>query len=293
VVKAGRRLIVTLDELEHLFDLSNPEALERWDQIVRATGMYTVALFAQSNSEAGDVLRLAGTGTLVAVGEEHYILTAHHVWDRVLRGANNVGISLREGDDHRYFMSIKTIVPFSLSKPNEWNEWGPDVVFLRIPPAHVGDIKAFRVFYRLPEPENPTVLVDAIETRLLMGTPHDLGTFTQTHASVQILGLTVGQPTCHERGGLDYVDVEARPAAQFRVTSFGGFSGGGLWVVDIFANPKTGKIDSVAKLEGMAFWEFNVANGQGTIRCHGRNSIEAAMAVITPYNAASSADESQ
>jgi hypothetical protein len=135
--------------------------------------------------------------------------------------------------------------------------------------------------------------VDAIETRLLIGTPHELGTFTQAHASVQILGLTVGGPTRHEQGGLDYVDVEARPAAWFRATSFGGFSGGGLWVVDIFANPRTGKIDSLAKLEGVAFGEFNVANGQGTIRCRGRGSIEAAMSVVPAHNDASPTDGSQ
>jgi hypothetical protein len=110
---------------------------------------------------------------------------------------------------------------------------------------------------------------------------------------VQILGLTVGRPTRHEQGGLDYVDVEARPAAWFRATSFGGFSGGGLWVVDIFANPRTGKIDSLAKLEGVAFGEFNVANGQGTIRCRGRGSIEAAMSVVPAHNDASPTDGSQ
>jgi len=272
---------VTIDELEQVLDTKSPSSLEHWEPIVRDTGMYTVALFALDDSAAGDVLTLAGTGTLVAVGEGHYILTAHHVWDKVLRGASSkLGISLREGDDHRYFMDIKAIVPFGLPRPAQWNEWGPDVVFLRIPPAHVGDIGAFRVFYRLPEPQNQCVVVDSIETRLLMGTPHDLGTFTQTHASVQILALNVRQPTSHERGGMDYLDVEARPADSIRVTSFGGFSGGGLWLVDIYTNPTTGKIDSVARLEGVAFYELGVADGQGTIRCHGRDSIEAAMAKI-------------
>lgn len=268
---------MTLDELEKLLDINDPGAMEHWNKIVRDTGMYTVALFAQLDSSSGDVLALAGTGTLVVVADEHYILTAHHVWDKVLRGARAVGVSLREHDDHRYFMDVRAIIPSGLPNPVKWGEWGPDLVFLRIPPAYVGDIEAFRVFYRLPEPQTQKVVVDSLETRLLMGTPHDLGEFTQTHADVQILALNVREPAICERDGIDYLDVEARPVPTIQVRSFGGFSGGGLWTVDVYSHPTTGKIDSVAKLEGVAFYELDVKDGHGIIRCHGRKSIDAAL----------------
>lgn len=68
--------------------------------------MHTVALFALSGSAVGDALQLAGTGTLVVVGEEHYVLSAGHVWDKILRKADKLGISLREHVTHSYFMDI-------------------------------------------------------------------------------------------------------------------------------------------------------------------------------------------
>jgi hypothetical protein len=273
---------VTIDELEQLLDLNNPGSKAHWDRIVRETGIYTIALFALFKSATGDELRLAGTGTLVVVGDQHYVLSARHVWDKILRNADKLGISLREHDDHRYFLDIKAIIPSGLPKPSEWNEWGPDVVFLRIPPAHVGDITAFRVFYRLPELDKPRVEIDAIETFLLLGTPHELGTFSQTHASVQIVALPGSEQTFYEKNHLDYLDVEAQSKPPFQITTFGGFSGGGLWRVCVYINPRTGSIDSKAELRGVAFWEKDIADGKGTIRCHGRISIEAAMLEMLP-----------
>jgi hypothetical protein len=239
--------------------------------------MYTVALFALSASPQGDILTLAGTGTLVADGTAHYILTAAHVWHEVLKQADKLGISLRENVDHRCLMDIATIVPSGPAKAHSWNEWGPDLIFLRIPEVRVGEIEAFRVFYGLGTGKQVPLKGEHIQTYLLVGTPHVLGTFEQNHAGVHIMGFWVGLPTYHTHEGLDYFDARASFPPPSNAKSFGGVSGGGLWKVQIYGEASSDKIASRATLEGVAFYEVNVADGTGTIRCHGPESIRLAL----------------
>jgi hypothetical protein len=121
--------VLTLDEL----DAETPEATEQWNRIARDNWMYTVSLFALSASPKGDVLALAGTCTLIAYESGHYILTAAHVWRKVLKGADKVGITLREIHDHTCLFEREAIVVSGPATMSSWTEWGPDVIFLRIP----------------------------------------------------------------------------------------------------------------------------------------------------------------
>src|SRR6202050_3878053 len=266
---------VTLDEL----DSPTPASTEQCNQIARDSSIHTVTLFALSASSSGDVLKLAGTGTLIAYKEANYILTASHVWRDVLEKADRLGITLREIYDHRCLMETETIVASGPAMPNAWNEWGPDIVFLRIPTVRVGEIKAFRAFHRLPSEEKSWPKGEHTEARLLVGVPEALGTYKQNHASVQMMHLWVAPPTHHARNGFDYLDVEARLPLPSKVESFGGMSGGGLWKVKIYSDPVTGKIDSEAILDGMAFWARDVKDGSGVVRCHGPESIRSALTV--------------
>jgi hypothetical protein len=256
---------VTLDEL----DSSTPESTEQWNRIARDSSIHTVILFALFTPPAGDVLKLAGTGTLIAYKDAHYILTASHVWHHVLKRADKLGITLRENDDHTCLLETRTIVASGPPMPAPWNEWGPDIIFLRIPAARVGEIKAFRVFYSLPPEEKSAFRGEHTAARLLVGTPEALGRYTQNHASVQMMHFWVAPPTCHARNGFDYLDVAARLPPPSDVESFGGISGGGLWQVKIYSDPATEKIDSEAILEGVAFWAQDVSVGSGVVRCHG------------------------
>jgi len=263
---------MTLDEL----DADTPESTAQWNRIARDNWMYTISLFALSASPMGDVLALAGTGTLIAYESGHYILTAAHVWHKVLKGADKVGITLRETYDHTCLLERQTIVVSGPPIRSSWTEWGPDLIFLRIPDVRVGEIEAFRVFYRLESKEKPVPGREYTEARLLLGTPGALGIYRQNHASVQMTPFWVTQPIRHDREEFDYLDVHARLPPPSTVESFGGVSGGGLWRVKVYSDPATGQLDSTAVLEGVAFYEFDVQRGTGTIRCHGRKSIDAA-----------------
>ena len=60
--------------------------------------------------------------------------------------------------------------------------------------------------------------------------------------------------------------------------SFGGVSGGGLWKVRVYSDLATGKLESVATLEGVAFYAFGVKDGAGMVRCHRLESVSVATA---------------
>lgn len=248
------------------------------DRIVRDIGNFTVGLFGVFESTEGDRLQLGGTGTLVAVADTHYILTAAHVWEKVLKSARMVGITLKENTDHRYLMKAEELVPFGPPKPDTWDEWGPDLTFLRVPPERVGSITVYRTFYNLMKPGQTEPEVDHLLTWVLMGSPHALGKFTQTHADLQISGffMQVNSPRQARRGDFDYLDFDVDVSLPGVPEDFGGVSGGGLWNVLIWRSASTGEIDWLEILEGVAFRQSALANGHRTIRCHGQQSIRTA-----------------
>jgi len=263
-----------------VYDLSQIEAMLRSSEdlrqrIVRNLGSSTVALFAVFNSKGADLLKLAGTGTLVVVDGSYYILTAAHVWEEILKSAVKLGITLTDDINHKCLMDVDTIVP-TILKPHAlgWDEWGPDLALLRIPSGLVGGIKAFQVFEDLKAPGKP-LNAECLECWVAIGTPEELGTFTQNHAEVQISGRFV-EPRYHTRGEYDYFDFPMDTTSPGMPKSFGGFSGGGLWRVLVYCSPETGKIDWAQRLKGVVFFEFPIVNGRRIIRSHGQNSILAA-----------------
>jgi hypothetical protein len=262
-----------LTEIETVLRGDSPELREK---IVRAVGSFTVALFAVFASRDGDRLELAGTGTLVAVAGSHYILTAMHVWDKVLKNAAKVGISLKEDIDHKSLMDVDAILSFGPPKPQTWGEWGPDLVFLRVPLEHVGAIKAHRVFYNLMIERKAKLSMECLEAKMLMGTPESSGKFSKVHASVQITGMFMQvDPPFQSRGGFDYLDLTVDISIPGVPKNFGGVSGGGLWKLLIYR--ATHGIDSVEILEGVAFHQSDICNSSRTIRCHGPQSIRSGM----------------
>jgi hypothetical protein len=246
--------------------------------IIRDIGRYTVALFAGFDSKEGSKLKLAGTGTLLTIGGSHYILTASHVWEEVLKCADKVGITLTEDIDHSFFMSVKAIVPCGLPKPASWNEWGPDITLLRVPSEYLGSIKAHKDFYSATATGKTKPAGSHIEARLLMGTPAVFGVFTENHAQVEISGLfsDVDAP-CVAHGDFDYFDLTVDASSPGSPQSYGGVSGGGLWKVLIRCECPTGNIEWDQGLEGVAFHQSAIENGRRTIRCHGPKSIAAAI----------------
>ena len=245
-------------------------------RIVRNLGSSSVAMLALGNNG----VKFVGSGSLVFIGNSHYILTAAHVWD-ALQHSPILGITVTDNINHKFEIPVAAIVPTVL-QPDKlaWSEWGPDIALIRIPPEQIGGIEAFQVFeHPLASPKH--LNVECVEVWVAIGAPGELGKFTPTHADLQISGRFVGpKPVTH--GQYDYFDFEMDSSAPEMPKSWGGMSGGGLWRVLVYHSPETGKIDWAQRLWGVIFWQFPLKNGYRIIRSHGQQSIKAVAKSILP-----------
>jgi hypothetical protein len=84
-----------------------------------------------------------------------------------------IGLTLAEENvDHRFFMSVKSIVAYGVSRPSGWpTPWGPDMQLLKLPPDRARELKKGKQFYRLTAqmPDFPNV--NSLELWVLMGHP--------------------------------------------------------------------------------------------------------------------------
>ncbi len=243
------------------------------DSIVRNLGDFTVALFGIFRFPQ-ERLRLAGTGTLVVQDGRHFILTALHVWEEVLKTADQVGITMKEDTVHCTVIDRRAILPFGPPKPQDWSEWGPDLVLLSVPTEDVGRISAYRSFWNVTAQRAINAAV--LESLVLMGTPAALGTFTETFADVQINGMFLGPEIQQTRGEFDYLDYEIDLSLDVP-REYGGVSGGGVWSVYVYWVPETGEVDWKMSLHGVAFFQLPIIAERRSIRCHGPESIRAAL----------------
>jgi hypothetical protein len=246
-------------------------------EIVRSLGSSTTPLFAVFRRSKDAELKLAGSGSFVFVGGSHYILTAAHVWEKVLKFAVKIGIVLPDNIKHSYLIDVDAITTTTLKpKSSVWTEWGPDLALLRIPPERLGGIKAFHVFEYLESPPRP-LPVKSCKCWVVMGSPGELGTFTKKYAEVPITGRFV-DPKPRRRAKYDYFDFNLDSTSPGLPKSWGGLSGGGLWRVLVYCSPETGKIDWLQCLTGVPFWEFPVKRRYRVIRAHGPKGLKLLVA---------------
>lgn len=130
--------------MEGLFR-NSPEEQER---IGRHVGQFSVALSGVNDSPDFRNVRLVGSGTLVSTNQTRYVLTAAHVWHHGLAKYKSTGLTLREDIDHCFPILNAAITVQQLAE-TKMDQWGPDVVLLRIPDMFVGTIEAYRSFYNL------------------------------------------------------------------------------------------------------------------------------------------------
>jgi len=268
--------VCDLDEIEKELKSESDELRLR---IVREIGQrFAVALLTKSGTGENMTLTLAGSGTLVMVGKSYYILTAAHVWE-FLKKADAIGITITEDMDHAFFMDARTIAATVEIKADKWNEWGPDLAFLKIPAEYLGTIQAYKGFY---SPDVDGRLVDlpkeVVEARLLLGVPAELGTYTRTHADFRIDGCYLDPtPKAVVKNEHDFVDLIVALKDETAPKSYGGMSGGGLWKILVHCSPSNDKVVWSQRLAGVAFYELTDDEGNRVIRCHASQSIENAF----------------
>jgi hypothetical protein len=244
--------------------------------IARELADFTVAFIVANDGQ----LSPAGTGTLVSFRDAHYFLTAAHVWEGKLKNCDWIRIPLKENNPCRFAISPKEIISFSAPIPAEWNEWGPDLTLLRIPPERVGSFTAVgRPFYPLSM-KRERVLECVGELWFLMGAPALRGKFTPESAIPELQGMNVILSTgrfsstalrIERRAQFDFLDIPIDTTQPDVAANFKGVSGGGLWRVYVFKGTD-GEIQNFKILDGVAFWQDPVNSGL-RVRCHGPQSI--------------------
>jgi hypothetical protein len=270
----------TFPEIEQLFN-GKPSVLG--DKIGRELADYTVAFVTSKDGE----LLGAGSGTLVSFLESFYVLTAAHVWygrnnnKDGLRRADKILVPLKEGQFTRFSIDKEQIVPFGLEKPEEWGDWGPDIIMLRLPTERIGSIRAVgRSFYPLSKKRE--MKIECVETVFLVGAPLERGIFTAVRAIPEVQAMLLMKATSPYlalassrslQRDIDYVDIGVNNTAPGVAKRFGGVSGGGLWKVYIYRT-SDGRLDSFKVLVGVAYWEKPfIDEGYLMVRCHGPQTI--------------------
>lgn len=267
-------------DVEELLCSNKPSALG--DKIARELSDYTVAFIT---SKKGELLP-AGSGTLVSFRDSYYVLTAAHVWlgregkDDGLSRADRILIPLKENQPTRVSITPDEIVPFASPIPPGWNEWGPDVIMLRLPRERIGSFLAVgRSFYNLSKKREKNL--DCVETKFLMGAPSERGNFTPAggyFAEVQAMlfneltGIYVTLRSSHAlRREFDYIDLKVNNTLPGVAKHFGGVSGGGLW--NVYIHRSVDGLDSFKVLIGVAYWAESIDEDGLMVRCHGPQTI--------------------
>lgn len=224
---------------------------------------------------------LAGSGTFVELAGRHYILTADHVWTRT-EGWEELAIALA-ADGKPLGIPRKHLIPRRLGGP-PYNEWGPDLALLEIPPHFVPTIKGRKSFVNLAKRRamlstRPPRLEKALWA--VMGVVQEKSEVKPRTESglvlVNIRGEAFFGVTCtaDDRGGYDYLTTSAKTTLPNVPASFRGVSGGGLWEVGLTMRKSTGEIswEREHHFRGVAFWEQPKPPNEIAIRCHGPRSI--------------------
>ena len=252
-------------------------------RIARELADYTVAFIALKNGQ----MLPAGTGTLVSFHKSHYILTAAHVWEKLLKESDSIFIPLKEKTRQRITIKRDEIIPCETILPPQWNEWGPDITLLHISPERVGSFAAVgRPFYSLST-KKERVIDCGLETWFLMGAPAVRGIFTPESAIPELQGMNVvptGWFSSTEvptdiRAQFDFIDIPIDTTQTDVAANFGGVSGGGLWRVYVFKDSE-GQIQTFKVLYGVAFWQI-LGDSSLIVRCHGPASIGSVLACLT------------
>jgi hypothetical protein len=225
----------------------------------------------------GESAILAGSGTLVKVGQMHAILTAHHVITELPR-RGSLGFVLY-GHRARFVVEAQSLQFIEVARGTVDRD-GPDIGAVILSPEIAGSLGAKKCFFNLQNPamsDSPPSLNHGIWALLGfvaekttqgagMGRYHMLMRFVEV-----VLTGDVGQS--YAKDGHDYLDFTFELGGSAVPRDLKGMSGGGLWQVSLKRDAKGQLTHKQAFLSGVAFYQRQIEGNHSEIRCHGRRSI--------------------
>lgn len=250
------------------------------DRIVNDIGQFSVGLFGVCDTDLNQPLRPCASGTLVAIKNSPFVLTAAHVWE-ALKSRKEEDITIILKNSYYVRMQRGDVSDISLGRgKRDEEEWGPDLSLLCLPPQCIDSVSMVKTSYDLSKKRQPARGVDQIEMWLLLGAPGEYANVAvdhQTltaHASLQMTGFFLKQVQArHRKKGFDYVDIGVVVDSLEVPSTFGGMSGGGLWHVFVSKSAATEQYGWTYTMEGVIFYESPEAGGRCFVRSHGRKSI--------------------
>ncbi|MGD0662225.1 MAG: hypothetical protein ABSD38_29570 [Syntrophorhabdales bacterium] len=234
-------------------------------------------------SDGKETVELKGSGTFVTSSGTFAILTAAHVVGELEKKKPfSLGLYVQESE-HKYLIDSQYLRPQVVARGKD-DATGPDLGLIELPNSELGWIKASRTFYDLDAAEEYIGRPGTFDTEryiyLLCGTPdllkadlpserHYVGVRQYTQLC---LSVSVGSP--FTVGDFNYYDAEVDYGERRRLPeSFGGVSGGGLWVVPLTENTEDALEAGRPMLYGVAFYQTAIESDLRKIRCHGPSGI--------------------
>ena len=219
-----------------------------------------------------------GSGTMVRYRQEHGILTAAHVIDR-LRREPEFCLTMPVGQG---YISIKNeTADFLVCDNAVFDESGPDIGFIRLSPHTVGILKSRLSFVDLEthkqKIENDCIPIDHgvwVET----GFPEILGSSWRSgdNVTTKVFGMVAlgDAEKLPDQAGFDYYKSHVTYGYGEGVPlTFRGLSGGGLWQVKL-SHKEDGSLHATNRyLSGVVYYETERTDDYLYIRSHGRSSI--------------------
>ena len=242
---------------------------------------YAVGLIRLEDSQ------LMGSGTLVRVGNKSGILTARHVLDGFSK-VEELGLILPKPNREKSFPMMPRIridATKQTTFPLETKEdAGPDLAFVELALADVAWIGAIKSFRNL-EKARMEILSDDRNfpgsAFIVVGYPEEKSSkvYSQDRRELSMNfpgGLYLSQiEYLPDANAFDYVEltVEHNQQDDPPPRSFGGYSGGGLWHVQMTGNTGGELKFTRGRLFGVAFYQSGIVDGRSRIRCHFRRSV--------------------
>lgn len=247
---------------------------------------YIVGLLKLGRAANAETAENCGSGTLVRIGDVHYILTAAHV-AAALPTDSEIGILRFPSNSsamQRMRLDMALVAP-TMVGTNPYSDTGPDLALLRLPDPAVSILRSTNSFFDLGK-RREAVLSRELPSRHCFDcvtgvvaerttdvpVPNGIAQKMRLFEASFEPGTFVELP---DHAGCDrllftpQIDEGYAPPA-----SYEGVSGAALWRVFCAADEGGRTIVKEPWIWGVAFWQSNTAvDGSRTIVCHGPKSV--------------------
>jgi hypothetical protein len=200
---------------------------ERYFDACRYVCKHSIAFLEESNG----LVDLRGSGTLVTLDGEKFILTANHVW-RKLRKKTKVCITMIDRIIHKTEIYVASLQECSLSEVTHAHELSADLTLLTINPIDFVRLDARLSFYGFHHEKRGQA--DLANDYVIIGAPSQLAKYDPVDPTIlnfELRATPVGnvKEENHPELGLDFVTVYPHVDKDSPLYEYNGLSGGGLW----------------------------------------------------------------